>query len=324
MKITVLDDYQDVVRTFPCFATMDGFDVEIWNDHVQELEPLAERLMDTDVLLLIRERTAISRDLLERLPKLRLISQYGVVPNLDLAACAEQGVTVCSRIVSGRPSYATAELTWGLILAALRRIPQEAASLKSGGWQTREAMGRTLRSLTLGIFGYGRIGAVVAGYGRAFGMKVLVWGREGSLARGREDGCEAAADQETFFQAADVVTLHMRLTSASRGIVRLQDLRAMKPTAMIVNTSRAQLIDDGALVTALQEGRPGLAAIDVFEEEPLPGGRHPLLEMPNVVATPHLGYVVRESLEIMFETMFKQVLAFQCGAPINLLVPAPR
>lgn len=322
MRITVLDDYQDALRTFASFEKLGGHDVQICNEHVRDVEALAELLKDTEALLLMRERTPVSRALLERLPKLRLISQFGKVPHIDLHACAGRGVTVCSRIVPGRPSYATAELTWGLVLAAWRRIPQEAASLQAGGWQTREAIGSTLRGKTFGVFGYGRIGAVVSGYAHAFGMNVLVWGREGSRERARAQGHAAAADQESFFRGADVISLHLDLTPATRGIVRLQDLRAMKQTALFVNTSRAGLVQEGALVAALREGRPGRAAVDVFEVEPVPAAGHPLLSMRNVVATPHLGYVERESLQLMYETMVDQVLAFARGEPLNVVVPA--
>ena len=323
MKVTVLDDYQAVVRTLVCFGKMAGHDVSIHEAPAPDIDSLVSRLADTEALLLIRERTRITREILERLPRLRLISLTGPVPHVDLVACAELGITVCSRVVPPLPSYATAELTWGLVLAAWRRIPQEMAHLQGGGWQSRQALGATLRGKTLGIYGYGRIGAVVAAYGRAFGMSVTVWGRPGSLARAAADGFEAAANAHDFFACCDVLSLHLSLNEATRGIVRLEHLALMKPTALLVNTSRAGLIQHGALATTLAAGRPGLAAVDVFEDEPIFGARDPLLHLPNVVATPHLGYVVRDGLEKMLETMFEQVLAFERGEPTNV-VETPR
>jgi D-3-phosphoglycerate dehydrogenase len=318
MKIAILDDYQDVVRTFAGFQRIAHHDVTVWNDHTDDIDLLASRLADTEALLLIRERTAITAPLLERLPRLRLISQFGSVPHIDLDACTRQGVRVCARTVPGQPSYATAELTWGLVLAALRRIPQEMATLKAGNWQSRDAMGELLWGRRLGVYGYGRIGAVVAGYGRAFGMKVQVWGRASTLARAVEDGHEAAAGEEEFFATSDVISLHLPLVPATRGIVTARLLATMKPSALIVNTSRAGLIETGALVAALRGGRPGMAATDVFEDEPVPGS-HPLFALPNVVATPHIGYVERSGLERMFELMFEQVQGFERGQPINAL-----
>lgn len=321
MKITILDDYQDAIRTLDGFARIAHHDVTVWNDHTKDVDVLARRLADTEALLLIRERTPVTAALLDRLENLRVICQFGVVPHIDLEACTRRGVTVCSRTVPGQPSYATAELTWGLIIAALRRIPQEIAALKAGQWQTPASMGSTLRGRTLGIYGYGRIGAVVAGYGRAFGMKVVVWGRESTRERARADGCEAADNEDSFFEQSDVITLHLPLQDATRGIVTARLLGKMKKTALIVNTSRAQLVEAGALESALRAGRPGLAAIDVFEEEPVLGGHHPLLHAPNVIATPHLGYIERDGLERMFETIFDEVLAFEKGSPINVLNP---
>ena len=319
MNVTILDDYQNAVLTLPSFAKMAGHKVTIHTDHVQGTDALVKRLQDTEALLLIRERTLITRELLERLPRLRLISQTAMVPNIDLAACIDLGITVCSRIVPGRPSYATAELTWGLVLAAWRRIPQEVAHLKAGGWQSPEAMGLTLRDRTLGIHGYGRIGAVVAEYGKSFGMRVIAWGREGSLARAKVDGVEAAASEQAIFIESDVLSLHMDLNEGTRGIVRREHLAMMKPTALIVNTSRAPLIEEGALVEALKAGRPGLAAVDVFEKEPVVGAEHPLLTLPNVIATPHLGYVERGNFDFMFDVLFEQVLSFERGEPIHVI-----
>ncbi len=260
MKISILDDYFDTVRTLPCFGKLAGHDVTIWNDHVQDVDALAERLRDTEALVLIRERTQIRAPLLERLPKLKLISQRSVYPHIDIDACTRLGIIVSSSQHADTPSYAAAELTWGLVLAAMREIPQQMASLKAGNWQI--GVGNTLRGKTLGIYGYGRIGAVVAGYGKAFGMKVLVWAREPALAQARADGYETAASKAAFFEQCDVLSLHMRLVDATRGIVTAGDLARMKPTALLVNTSRAPLIEPNALVEcaarrAARHGRGG-------------------------------------------------------------------
>lgn len=321
MNIGILDDYQGFSRNLRGFSKLRDHEVTVWQDHVEATDVLAKRLQNAEVLLLIRERTPIRAELIEQLPKLRLISQFGTVPHIDLQACARRGVTVCSRIVPGGPSYATAELTWGLILAATRRIPQESESLRAGHWQSPHAVGRKLRGLTLGVLGFGRIGGVVAGYGRAFGMNVLVCGRAATQQRAREEGFEAAASRRELFARSDVLTIHLGLTPENRGLVTRENLAAMKPDALLVNTSRAQLIEPGALLAALHCGRPGSAAIDVFEDEPVTGGNHPLLQMPNVVATPHIGYAERETLETMFDTMADQVLAFARGEPINVVTP---
>ncbi|HKW37221.1 MAG TPA: D-2-hydroxyacid dehydrogenase family protein [Burkholderiales bacterium] len=319
MKISILDDYHDTLRTLKAFEKLAGHEVTVWNDHVQETEPLAQRLKHAEALVLIRERTQIRAPLLERLPKLRLISQRSVFPHIDVEACTRHGVLLCSNRSFSMPSYATAELTWGLVIAAMRDIPLQMESLKEGKWQA--GVGSTLRGKTLGIFGYGKIGAVVAGYGRAFGMKVLVWGREASQAKARADGHAVAAGKAAFFEDSDIVSLHLRLIDATRGIVTASDLARMKPTALIVNTSRAPLIEPGALVAALKAGRPGKAAVDVFEEEPLRDTGHPLFNMPNVVCTPHLGYVTREDHEIAFAEIFDQINAFAAGRPMNAVNP---
>ena len=320
MKITILDDYFDTLRTLACFRELAGHDVTIWNDHVQGVDALARRLADTEALVLIRERTEIRAPLIERLPKLRLISQRSVYPHIDIDACTKHGIIVASNMHAGSPSYAAAELTWGLVLAAMRQIPQQVAALKAGVWQT--GVGHTLRGKTLGVFGYGRIGAVVAGYGAAFGMNVLIWGREESRERARADGHSTAQSKAQFFADSDVVSLHMRLVDATRGIVTAADLGRMKPSALIVNTSRAPLIEPGALVDALRAGRPGMAAVDVFEQEPLRDPAHPLLTMPNVVCTPHIGYVTRDEYEVQFADIFAQITAYAAGTPINVVNPA--
>jgi len=319
MKISILDDYHDTVRTLPCFAKLAAHDVRIWNDHLQDVAPLAERLRATEALVLIRERTQIREPLLERLPALRLISQRSVYPHIDVAACTRLGIIVSSNQHAGAPSYAAAELTFGLMLAAMRQIPQQMNSLRAGNWQI--GVGNTLRGKTLGIYGYGRIGAAVAGYGKAFGMDVRVWSREASLARARQDGYAVAASKQAFFETCDIVSLHMRLVDATRGIVTADDFARMKPSALLVNTSRAPLIEPGALVNALRAGRPGMAAVDVFEEEPVRDRDHPLLQMPNVVCTPHIGYVTREEYELQFSDIFDQIVAYANGAPINVVNP---
>jgi D-3-phosphoglycerate dehydrogenase / 2-oxoglutarate reductase len=319
MKVSVLDDWFDTVRTLPCFAKLASHDVTIWNDHAQDTDVLAQRLRDTEALVLIRERTQIRTPLLERLPKLKLISQRSVYPHIDIGTCTRLGVIVSSSQHADTPSYATAELTWGLILAAMRQIPQQMASLKAGSWQC--GVGASLGGKTLGIYGYGRIGTVVAGYGRAFNMNVLVWAREATLPRARADGYEAAPSKEAFFERGDVISLHMRSVPATRGIVTAADLARMRPTALLVNTSRAALIEPGALVAALRAGRPGMAGVDVFEDEPLHDTDHPLLNMPNVVCTPHIGYVSRDEYEIQFTDIFDQINAYAAGSPINVVNP---
>jgi D-3-phosphoglycerate dehydrogenase len=319
MKITILDDYFDTLRTLPCFRKLAGHDVTVWNDHVQEVDALAERLKETEVLVLIRERTQIQAPLLERLGKLRLISQRSVYPHIDVPACTRHGVIVSSDQHPGTPSYAAAELTWALVLAAARRLPQQVAALRAGIWQT--GVGDTLRGKCLGVYGYGRIGATVAGYARAFGMDVLVWAREASRERARADGYEVAPSKTDLLARSDVLTLHMRLVDATRGIVRAADLAAMKPTAIFINTSRAQLVEAGALVAALRAGRPGFAAVDVFEEEPLRDPTHPLLTMDNVICTPHIGYVTRDEYDLQFSDVFDQIVAYAAGAPINVINP---
>jgi D-3-phosphoglycerate dehydrogenase / 2-oxoglutarate reductase len=319
MKISILDDYLDTVRTLACFRKLEGHEVTVWNDHVQDTDALAARLKAAECLVLIRERTAIRAPLLERLPRLRLISQRSVYPHIDVEACTRRGVVVSSSQRAGTPSYAAAELTWALILAAARQLPQQMAALKAGKWQI--GVGTTLRAKTLGIFGYGRIGATVAGYGKAFGMNVLVWAREQSLERARADGHATARSQAEFFASCDVVSLHLRLVAATRHIVTAEDLARMRPTAMLVNTSRAPLIEPGALVAALRAGRPGCAAVDVFEDEPVRDPDLPLLQFEQVVATPHLGYVTREEYETQFTDIFDQILAFAAGRPINVVNP---
>jgi D-3-phosphoglycerate dehydrogenase len=322
MRISILDDYHDTLRTLRCFTTLAGHDVTIWNDHVQDVDILAERLRDAEALVLIRERTRIGAALLERLPHLRLISQRSVYPHIDVEACTRLGVILSSSQHPGSPSYAAAELTWALVLASMRQLPRQVAALKSGRWQI--GVGQTLRDKTLGVYGYGRIGRVVAGYGKAFGMTVLVWAREAALSQARADGYRTARSKAELFDEADVLSLHLRLVEATRGIVTAADLGRMKPTALLVNTSRAGLIAPDALVQALRPGRPGMAAVDVFDEEPLLDTSHPLLTMDNVICTPHIGYVSRDEYEIQFADIFEQINAFAAGAPINVINPDAR
>jgi D-3-phosphoglycerate dehydrogenase len=315
MRIIIPDDYQDAVRGLDCFDRLAGHEVTIYRDSVMDIAALADRLRDADALVLIRERTAISEPLLARLPNLKLILQTGRgMPHIDIAACTRHGVAVTA---GGGSPHAPAELTWGLVLAAMRHIPQEVARFKAGQWQTTLGLG--LRGRTLGILGYGKIGSLMAGYGRAFGMHVLVWGREGTLTRARADGFEAADSKGALFGRSDVLSLHLKLVEETRGIVTAADLAQMKRSALLVNTSRADLIEHAALEEALRAGRPGYAAVDVYESEPL--SDHPLLHMENVICTPHLGYVEKDSYELYFATAFEQLLAFAAGSPIDIINP---
>ena len=319
MRVSILDDYDDTLRTLDCFEKLDRHEVTVFTDHIQDVDQLADRLHDCEALVLIRERTEIRAPLLERLPELRLISQRSVYPHIDVDACTRLGIVVSSNLHAGSPSYATAELTWALVLAAMRQLPQQVASLKAGSWQA--GVGRTVSFKTLGIYGYGRIGKVVAGYGHAFGMNVVVWASETSRAKATADGIAVADSKETFFRTCDIVSLHMRLVDATRGIITVTDLARMKPTALLVNTSRAGLIEPGALVDALRAGRPGMAAVDVYDDEPLLDTTHPLLTMNNVVCTPHIGYVTRDEWEVQFADVFDQINAHDTGTPINVVNP---
>ena len=319
MRVAILDDFFDTLRALECFGRLDGHEVTVWNDHVQDVDRLAERLAGTEALVLIRERTTVDAALLERLDDLRLISQRSVYPHIDVDACTRLGIVVSSDLHQGTPSYATAELTWGLVLAAMRRIPQQMASLRAGRWQ--ESVGDSVGGKTLGLFGYGRIARVVAGYGRAFGMPVLVWAGEESRTRAAADGHEVAASKEALFERSDVLSVHLRLAPATRGIVTADDLARMRSTALFVNTSRAGLVEPGVLVAALTAGRPGMAAVDVFDEEPLRDADDPLLALDNVVCTPHIGYVTRDEWELQFADVFDQIVAYAAGTPTNVVNP---
>lgn len=325
MRIAILDDYQDRVRRLDCFHMLAGHDVKVFNNSAQGVGQLAARLADFEALVLIRERTVFSRQLLTRLPKLRLISQTGKVSgHIDVEAATAQGVAVAEGV--GDP-VAPAELTWTLLMAASRKIPQYAAHLRQGLWQTaslsdaHNGLGVRLKGRTLGVWGYGKIGRLMAGYAKAFGMRVMVWGSEGSRDSAARDGHVAAPSRENFFSEADILTLHLRLTESTRAIVTGADLARMKPTALFVNTSRAELVEPGALLRALQAGRAGQAALDVFETEPLPADS-PLLSMDNVTATPHLGYVEKNSYELYFAAAFQNIVDFAAGTPKNILNPA--
>lgn len=324
MKIAILDDYQDCVRTLDCFDLLKEHEVKIFNHGARGVGQLAIRLAPFDALVLIRERTTLSRALLQRLPNLKLIAQTGRVgPHIDLQTALERGIAVAEGV--GDPT-APAELTWALVLAASRKVPQYASHLKQGIWQTASLdpalnrLGRSLKGRTLGVWGYGRIGRLVAGYGKAFGMRVLVWGSDAGRARAAQDGHEAAQSKEQLFTQSDVLSLHLRLADGTRGIVHAEDLALMKPDALLVNTSRAELIAPGALEASLQAGRPGSAALDVFENEPTTPDAA-LLRLPNVLATPHIGYVERDSYELYFRAAFQNVLAFARGTPTNLVSP---
>lgn len=328
MNIIILDDYQDAVRKLKCASKLEHLNAKVFTNTVKGIGQLSIRLRDADVVVLIRERTQFPRQLLEKLPKLKLVAQTGRIgPHIDVEAATQLGISVAEGV--GSP-IAPAELTWALIMAATRRLPQYIGNLKHGAWQQSGlkaasmppnfGLGTVLKGRTLGIWGYGRIGALVAGYGRAFGMEVRVWGSEASRARALADGYGAAESKEQLFATSDVLSLHLRLSDATRAIVRLEDLSQMKPTALFVNTSRAELLEDNALVSALNRGRPGMAAVDVFESEPILQG-HPLLRLENAVCTPHIGYVEQDSYEMYFGAAFDNVVNFVNNQPTNIVNP---
>jgi D-3-phosphoglycerate dehydrogenase len=319
MKVAILDDWFDTLRGLPSFSKLAAHEVTVWTDHTDDIGLLAERFGDAEALVLIRERTAIRAALIARLPNLRLISQRSVYPHIDVDACTAAGIVVSSNLHDGTPSYAAAEMTWALLLALVRQIPAQVAGLKAGGWQS--GVGTTLRGKTLGIYGYGRIARVVAGYAKAFGMEVLVWAREESRTRAAADGLGVAPDKETFLRSVDVLSLHMRLKPATQGILTRADLALMKPSAILVNTARAGLIAPGALADALAAGRPGWAAVDVLDIEPVGPEREPLLSLPNALCTPHVGYVTREEFDLQFNDVYDQINAFAVGRPINVVNP---
>ena len=328
MNIVILDDYQDAVRKLDCASKLENYPAKVYTNTIKGLGQLSVRLKDADILVLIRERTALNRALIEKLPRLKLIAQTGRVgSHIDLEACTERGVAVAEGV--GSP-VAPAELTWALIMSAARRLPQYIGNLKHGAWQQSGlkaasmppnfGLGTVLRGKTLGVWGYGRIGQLVAGYGRAFGMQVMVWGSEASRDKAVADGHAAAPSREAFFSESDVLTLHLRLTDQTRHIVEADDLNRMKPTALLVNTSRAELIDTSVLIQGLNRGRPGLAAVDVFESEPILQGSA-LLRLENCICTPHIGYVEKESYELYFGAAFDNVVNFIRGTPTNIVNP---
>lgn len=328
MNIVILDDYQDAVRKLACSAKLEAYQAKVYTNTVKGLGQLSVRLKDADVIVLNRERTHMPRALIEKLPKLKLIAQTGRVgSHLDVTACTERGIAVAEG--TGSP-VAPAELTWALVMAATRRLPQYIGNLKHGAWQqsglkssampANFGLGTVLKGRTLGIWGFGRIGQLVAGYGKAFGMRILVWGRAPSRELAIQLGYEAAATRDTFFEESDVLSLHLRLNEQTQGIVRLEDLSRMKPTALLVNTSRAELIEHDALISALNRGRPGLGAVDVYESEPILQG-HALLRLENCICTPHIGYVEQDSYEMYFSAAFDNVINFIKGRPTNIVNP---
>lgn len=328
MNVVILDDYQDAVRKLACASKLDAYPAKVFTNTVKGVAQLSVRLRDADILVLIRERTHITRQLVEKLPKLKLIAQTGPVSgHVDIQACTELGIAVSEGL--GSP-IAPAELTWALIMASMRRIPQYVANLKHGAWQQSGlksasmppnfGVGMLLRGKTLGVWGYGKIGRIVAGYGRAFGMHVLVWGSEDSRQQALNDGFEVAESKTALFAQSDVLSLHLRLGDSTQGCITLEDLSNMKPTALLVNTSRAELLQPDALVAALNRGRPGMAAVDVFETEPILQGQA-LLRLENCVCTPHIGFVEQDSYEQLFSAAFDNVVNFIKGTPTNILNP---
>ena len=320
MRVHILDDWFDTLRGLPSFEKLAGHDVTVWTDHVEDVETLSARLADAEALVLFRERTSVTRALLERLPKLKLISQRSVYPHIDVAACTDLGVLLSSKQPSGgAPNYAAAELTWALILAGMRDLPRQMAAVKSGAWQA--GVGKTLRGRTLGLYGYGRIAKTVAGYADAFGMKVQWWASDAGRARALSDGQKLAASRAEFFAKSDVVSVHLRLKPTTKGIITADDLSSMRKDALFVNTSRAGLVAPGALLAALELGRPGKAAVDVFDVEPLVDANDPLLSHPNLIATPHIGFVTEDEFDVQFSDIYDQINAYASGAPTHMINP---
>jgi len=318
MNVHILDDWFDTLRGLPCFKMLAGHDVTVWTDHEPDPVKLAARVEEAEALVLFRERTKIGADLLDRLPNLKLVSQRSVYPHIDVDACTRNGVLLCSNMHAGTPSYAAAELTLALILASYRQIPEQVASIRSGDWMM--GVGRTLRGRTLGLYGYGRIAGAVATYAEAIGMTVQWWGSDAGRARATSDGVRVADSREAFFSTSDVVSLHVRLKQETRGIITAEDLAAMKPRALFVNTSRSGLVVPGALETEIARGRIH-AAVDVYDREPLTDPSHPLLTHPNVLPTPHIGYVTEDEFELQFTDIFEQINAYAAGAPLHAINP---
>jgi D-3-phosphoglycerate dehydrogenase / 2-oxoglutarate reductase len=318
VKVHILDDWSDTLRGLPAFQRLAGHEVTVWTDAASG-EVLAERLAEAEALVLFRERTAITADLLARLPRLRMISGRGAYPHVDVAACSAQGVVFCSNKPADLPSHAAAELTWALVLAAMRNLPAQIASAKAGQWQA--GIGRSLKGRTIGLYGYGKIARLVAGYARAFGMQVVVWGSEAGRARAAAAGEVVPESRAAFFGGADIISLHLRLTPETKGAVTAEDLAAMRKGSVLVNTARAGLIAKGALLVGLNAGHPHIAALDVFDEEPLTDPRDPILSHPNVIATPHIGFVTEDELDMQFADIFDQINAYAAGAPIHMINP---
>lgn len=318
MKVHILDDWFDTLRSLPCFSKLDGHEVTVWTDHLENTAELADRLQDADALVLFRERTKITADLIGKLPGLKLISQRSVYPHIDVPACTDASVLLCSNMHAGTPSYAAAELTLGLMLASYRQIPEQVASIKRGDWQM--GVGRTLRGRTLGLYGYGRIAKAVAGYAEAIGMQVHWWASDAGRERAKADGVRVAADREAFFSGSDIVSLHVRLKPDTRGIVTADDLASMKPRSLLVNMSRSGLIAPGVLENEISRERI-FAAVDVFDKEPMTDVEDILLTHPNVLPTPHIGYVTEDEFDLQFSDIFDQVNAYADGSPIHMINP---
>ncbi len=320
MKLAILDDWFDTLRGLPCFQKLNGIDVTVFTDHEPDPDKLAARLKPFDAVVLFRERSAISAQVLDQLPNLKLISQRSVYPHVDVDACTRRGVLLCSNMHSGTPSFAAAEHTWALILAAMRQIPQQMANMKAGHWQM--GVGKTLQGRRLGLYGYGRIAKTVEGYAQAFGMNVIWWASDEGRARALAEGRTVADSREAFFSTPDVVSVHVRLKPATKGLITGADLGLMRPDALFVNTSRAGLIEPGAMLAAMNAGRPGHAALDVFDKEPVTWENDPLLTHPNVTCTPHIGFVTEDEFELQFSDIFDQVVAYRSGAPIHMINPS--
>lgn len=318
MKVHILDDWFDTLRGLSCFTKLDGHDVTVWTDHQPDPAALAARLTDAEALVLFRERTTVGADLLTRLPNLKLISQRSVYPHVDVDACTAAGVLLCSNMHAGSPSYAAAEHTLALILASYRQIPAQVASLKAGTWQS--GVGRTLRGRTLGLYGYGRIAQAVAGYAKAIGLKVQWWASEIGRARAEAAGETVAASRQAFFASSDIVSVHVRLKPETRGLITAADLAEMQARALFVNTSRSGLVEAGALEAEIAKGQLH-AAVDVFDGEPVTDVHHPLLTHPNVLATPHIGFVTEDEFDLQFADIFDQINAYAENAPIHMINP---
>lgn len=319
MKLAILDDWFDTLRSLPCFGKLQGIDTTVFTDHLDDTAQLVERLRPFDAVVLFRERTAMPAAVLDHLPRLKLISQRSVYPHVDVDACSRNGILLCSNMHAGTPSFAAAEHTWALILAAMRQIPQQMIHMQTGGWQM--GVGKTLHGRTLGLYGYGRIAKTVECYAQAFGMNVIWWGSDNGRARAMADGKTVAENRPAFFSQPDVISIHVRLKPTTKGIITADDFSHMRSDALFVNTSRAGLIEPGAMLAALNAGCPGQAALDVFDHEPITHPNDPLLTHPNVVCTPHIGFVTEDEFELQFADIFDQVVAFRAGQPINVINP---